>query len=199
MLGGGGPSVLAWPSVVLGLDRAGPGRSPLPSPAGCVLRRRQRAPLVVLAVLELFHLIFYEKEVALGQKVQVPLERHVPVLRRPPLDVFQTGRKKVSVNVLVIIQDYFGFNLDLIGPLGASFLLPDRFFPLKIGRGGSGGGGEAPVNGHIKQDPVTVFNSLNLAPVLRLQPLFCEPQISRNAKVVGVADDHPKIVGHSFP
>ncbi|PKB68898.1 MAG: hypothetical protein BZY81_00125 [SAR202 cluster bacterium Io17-Chloro-G4] len=104
-----------------------PGGSSLPSAARCILRRRQRASLVSFAELELLHLFFYKKEVALGQKVQVPLERHVPVFGRPALDVVQTGREKVSIHVLVALQDDFGLYLDLIGPLGPSFLLPNLF------------------------------------------------------------------------
>ena len=126
------------------------------------------------------------------------MERHVPVLRSPTLDVVQTRSKKVGVYVLVVVKDDFGLYLDLIRPLGATFFLPNLFSLLKIGRCGSCSGGEVPVNGHIEEHSLTVLEPLKLATVMRLQPLFGEPQLLRNPEIVGVADNHPKIVGHSY-
>jgi hypothetical protein len=125
--------------------------------------------LVVLPKLQLLHLFFDQKKIGLGQQVKISLESHIPIFRRPPLHIVQSGRQQVGVDVLSFFQNDFRLYLNPKWPIGVALILPDRRVVLKERCGGRDGGGEFTLVGNVIKYAVAVSDTLNLAPVLWLQ------------------------------
>ena len=124
------------------------------------------------------------------------MKGHIPVFRRPSLDVVQPGSQQVSVDVLGLLQDHFRLDFYPIGPIGLTFFFPDGGGILKIAGCGRSGGGEAAGMRNKVEDTVTYSHPLDFAPVLGFQALKSEATLLRNAEIIGIADNHPEILGH---
>ena len=124
------------------------------------------------------------------------MKGHIPVFWWPSLDVVQPGSQQVSVDVLGLLQDHFRLYSYPIGPFGLTFFLPDGGGIFKIAGCGRGGGGETAGMGHEEEDTVTGSDPLDFTPVLGFQSLNSEATLLCDAVVIGIAYDHPEILGH---
>ena len=154
--------------VAAGLTRPITPAAPLTGPALGLGWRRRLVP-VIATQPHLLHFLFYYEEVVLGQQVQVALEGHIPVFRRPASHVVQAVGQEPGLNILGFVKDEFRFDTYSVGPAGIAFLLPGRFAVVFVGSSDGSRSGEAADARHVKKYSVANLNSLHLTPVLRLQ------------------------------
>ena len=128
--------------------------------------------------------------------MEVSLEGQVPVLRGPPLDVFQPGGDLVGVHELVVPQSHVGTHLDLVRKTGPALFLPDGVLRLEIVRRGRGSSNKPSNVGDVEKDAVTLRNALDLATVLGLEAHNSKAHFLGDPEIPLVVGNHPEVAGH---